>query len=147
MCSGRANVGQVSGPRTTGRVGVDSYTVKAAARPPAFQKTLVQFAEPDVAVADWVVVPRGAGQLDGTLIFCYIVPVEKCVQKAGDSSRFFYFRCPLIGFRGYIGARHRRARPATPSNPKIVIPPALSNAEGTLGMRSCLPAEAGAEIG
>jgi hypothetical protein len=53
---------------------------------------------------------RGAGQLDGTLIFCYTVLVEKCVQKAGDSSRFFYFRHLLIGFRGSIGARGRRAR-------------------------------------
>jgi hypothetical protein len=34
----------------------------------------------------------GAGQLDGTLVFCYTAWVEKCVQKAGDSSRFFYFR-------------------------------------------------------
>ena len=110
---------------------------------------LFQFAEPDVAVADWVavvlqgqrelfrpgsvgrahVVAGGAGQLDGASIFCYIVPVEKCVQKAGDSSRFFYFRHLLIGFRGYVGTRHRRARPTSPSNPKIVIP--------TLGMRSC----------
>jgi hypothetical protein len=91
---------------------------------------LLQFAEPDVAVADWVIVilqgkreffwaggvrrphavAGGAGQLDGALIFCYTVRVEKCVQKAGDSSRFFYFRHLLIGFRGYVKARHRRAR-------------------------------------
>jgi len=96
---------------TPGRVGADSYTVKAAAclrrqaRPPHSKN------KPDVTVADWVivvlqgerkffrpggvrrphVVPRGVGQLDTTLVFCYIVLVEKCVQKAGDSSRFFYF--------------------------------------------------------
>jgi hypothetical protein len=79
----------------------------------------------------------GPGQLDGTLIFCYIVPAEKCAQKAGDSSRFFYFRHLLFGFRGYVEARHRRARPATLIEPKIVIPPALSNAEATQGMRFC----------
>src|SRR5258708_7349713 len=75
------------------------------------------------AATGWV------GRLDTTLIFCYIVAVEKCVQKAGDPSRFFYFRHLLIGFRGYVEGRHRRARPTTPSNSKIVIP--------TLGMRSC----------
>src|SRR6266446_5064738 len=75
---------------------------------------------------------RWVGRLDTTLIFCYIVSVEKCVQKAGDSSRFFYFRRLLIGFRGYVETRHRRARPTATSNPKIVIPPVLSNAEGTL---------------
>src|SRR6266851_5483952 len=72
---------------------------------------------------------RWVGRLDTTLIFCYIVAVEKCVQKAGDPSRFFYFRHLLIGFRGYVEGRHRRARPTTPSNSKIGIP--------TLGMRSC----------
>jgi hypothetical protein len=55
------------------------------------------------------VVAGGPGQLDETLIFCYIVLVENCVQTAGDSSRFFYFRHLLIGFRGYVEARHRRA--------------------------------------
>jgi hypothetical protein len=84
-------------------------TVKAAARPP--YSKLFQFAQPNVAVADWMIVHRRpretsviparpqrphvmagrAAQLDGTLIFCYTVWVEKCVQKAGDSSRFFLF--------------------------------------------------------
>ena len=41
--------------------------------------------------------------LDGTLIFCHTSSVEKCAFTAGDSSRFFYFRHLLIGFRGYVG--------------------------------------------
>jgi hypothetical protein len=103
---------------TTGRIGANSYAGKSGGKTAALQ-ALFQFAEPDVAIADWVivvlqgereffrsrgvrrphVVAGGAGQLAGTLIFCYTVPVEKCVQKAGDSSRFFCFRHLLIGFR------------------------------------------------
>src|SRR6266852_8425315 len=102
----------------------------------------LQWAEPDVAVADWVVVilqrerelfrpgrvrwshvaAGGPVRLDGASIFCYIVPVEECVQKAGDSSRFFYFRHLLIGFRGYVEARHRRARPTSHIEPQNCHP-------------------------
>ncbi len=42
------------------------------------------------------------GRLDGTLILCYIVLVGKCVQKRENSSRFFYFRHSLFGFRADI---------------------------------------------
>ena len=117
--------------------GAGSYTVKAAARPPHSKKNASSVRGARCCGRDRVVVvlqgwreffraggagqphvvAGGAGQLDGTSIFCYTVPVEKCVQKVGDSSRFFYFRHLLIGFRGYVKARHRRARPATHIEP------------------------------
>src|SRR5260370_6950854 len=66
---------------------------------------------------------RWVGRLDTTLIFCYIVPVEKCVQKAGDPSRFFYFRPLLIAFAGYVGTQHRRPPTATHIKPQNFHPP------------------------
>src|SRR5712671_5394671 len=83
---------------------------------------LLQFADPNIAVAHWMIVvlqrkrklfrasrvrrahmmPGRTGRLDGTLILCYIVLVGKCVQKRENSSRFFYFRHSLFGFRADI---------------------------------------------
>src|SRR5258705_12287291 len=72
---------------------------------------LLQFADPDIAVAHWTIVvsqrkrklfrasrvrrahmmPDRTSRRDGMLILCYIVSVGKCVQKRESPPPFFFF--------------------------------------------------------
>ena len=111
---------------------------------------LLQFADPNIAVAHWMIVvlqrkrklfrasrvrrahrmPGRTGRLDGMLILCYIVSVGTCVQKRETPPAFF-----ILGIPSSASARIFRGTtpPYLPDHP-----------HRTEVMRPCLPAGAGA---